>query len=334
MRQATLAIVSIPSTEMKIKIFTQYLIAGARFQINVDYLLCVSSDTSNRLSLVECRPELPAQHFTYDTTNKAIVSLSGLCLDSAVGETLGLTKCDPSSKSQAWIWEHQYSQRLRLAKDEEICVAKPGGKALSVAGSSLSVSTEIRKCARVSLEAVSVSSTSSSLVSGSVVGGVAASMNMTTEDPNLLVTQQATDILAEIEHSFSFQGSANENKSLNLTFYTNCTSPWNALYRFACKNEKGRRTRYTKELGPVSVMNMQGPKIMISTTDKNACTRIPDYRIVIERKRPGDQEFVDITSAVLGLDMTAYMADENSALSYQTPGFWDRTGLDKECDKS
>jgi hypothetical protein len=87
-----------------------------------------------------------------------------------------------------------------------------------------------------------------------------------------------------------------------LDFTMKCSKPWYAYYQIGCKiNDK---TVYSDKFGPVYQESWQGPSIRIDKAGKDhTCFQLGGDLSVL-RKRPSDNEMIDVTPYLLNNDRT------------------------------
>ena len=113
-----------------------------------------------------------------------------------------------------------------------------------------------------------------------------------------------TDFQPNVNENFAWQTiPSTTGKDLNgLSFTKKCSKPWYAYYQIGCT--LNNKTVYSDRFGPVYKENFQGPNIRIDKAgDNNTCFKIGGDLSVL-RKRPLDNDMIDITPYLLNNDRT------------------------------
>ena len=276
----------------------------------------------------------------YTSESKIISSEKSKCLDLTDG-LLQLADCR-DSETQQWVYD-QPTQRLFLAHGPLVCFSKGisrAGDGVSVAKDDCAGNIEVNV-----LEAIGQKSTTTVGVLSVNNGSTSSNKSEKPTDKPLpsdywkeLVKVAEQDrvkaALASIEQDFLYQNAPNDYENSGMIFGTLCMKEWNAMYRFACANKDGELTPFTNELGPVSYHVYQGPQIRVSKTSANPCAEKLGQKLVVQRKRANDEDFIDITDKVLSLYLESekYSASISGGMKETDPGFWDNVGLDQSCD--
>ena len=120
------------------------------------------------------------------------------------------------------------------------------------------------------------------------------------EDSSKLIS----DFQPSVNANFAWETiPSTKDKDLNnLSFTTKCSKPWYAYYQIGCK--LNNNTVYSDRFGPVYKDNWQGPNIRIDKASRDhTCFKIGGELSVL-RKRPSDNDMIDITSNLTNNDRT------------------------------